>query len=31
MQEHLDDLEGVLDLDDEAAGEVNLRQALSDL
>ncbi|CAM3890275.1 GntR family transcriptional regulator [Rahnella victoriana] len=31
MQEHLDDLEGVLDLDDEAAGEVNLRQVLSDL
>ncbi|MBU9810075.1 GntR family transcriptional regulator [Rahnella sp. C60] len=31
MQEHLDDLEGVLDLSDEAAGEVNLRQVLSDL
>ncbi|PKE28020.1 GntR family transcriptional regulator [Rahnella sp. AA] len=31
MQEHLDSLEGVLDLNDEAAGEVNLRQALSDL
>lgn len=31
MQEHLDDLEGVLDLDDDGAGEVNLRQALSDL
>ena len=31
MHEHLDDLEGVLDLDDEAAVEVNLRQALSDL
>lgn len=31
MQEHLDDLEGVLDLDDDGAGEVNLRQVLSDL
>lgn len=31
MLEHLDDLEGVLDLDDEDAGEINLRQVLSDL
>src|SRR5471030_125064 len=31
MQEHLDDLEGVLDLDDADAGEINLRQVLSDL
>ena len=31
MQEHLDDLEGGLDLDDEAGEEVNLRQGLSDL
>ena len=31
MLEHLDDLEGVLDLDDAASTEVNLRQVLSDL
>lgn len=31
MQEHLNELERVLDLDDEASGEINLRQVLSDL